>query len=278
MTSQTINPTRRTYDSLQAAYDHFNRELFGGQLPACLITVQRHKGAYGYFSGGRFASTADPLDIADEIALNPMHFASRTPEQTLSTLAHEMVHLWQHHYGKPPRKSYHDKQWALMMREIGLIPTATGEPGGKETGQKVTHLIEEGGRFAVACAAFLAAHPAALYHDRAAEDEASRKTRQKKAASKTKFTCPDCGVNAWGKPDLHLICGDCEVDLQADAPGDDDRATDAPRSGLSGEFGKTYSNVASDDGARGQGREVTTPGASACADTPQAFLLCPALG
>ena len=46
----------RTYASLDAAYDHFNRELFGGQLPPCLITMQRHKGAYGYFSGERFAS------------------------------------------------------------------------------------------------------------------------------------------------------------------------------------------------------------------------------
>ena len=100
----TSRPTNRTYDSLEAAYDHFNRELFDGQLPPCLITVQRHKGAYGYFSGARFASTTDATDIADEIALNPMHFAERTPEQTLSTLAHEMVHLWQHHLGKAPRK------------------------------------------------------------------------------------------------------------------------------------------------------------------------------
>ena len=37
------HPTHRTYTSLDAAYDHFNRELFGGQLPACLITMQRHK-------------------------------------------------------------------------------------------------------------------------------------------------------------------------------------------------------------------------------------------
>lgn len=29
-----------------------------------------------------------------------------------------------------------------------------------------------------------------------------------KKASKTKFTCPDCGQNAWAKPDAALICGD----------------------------------------------------------------------
>jgi hypothetical protein len=38
-------PTHRTYTSLDAAYDHFNRALFAGQLPPCLITMQRHHGS-----------------------------------------------------------------------------------------------------------------------------------------------------------------------------------------------------------------------------------------
>jgi hypothetical protein len=214
---KTASPTRSTYDGLNAAYEFFNRELFGGQLPACLITMQRHKGAYGYFSGDRFASIGDPEDITDEIALNPNHFKSRPAMSTLSTLAHEQAHLWQHHFGSPSRNGYHNKQWAAKMREIGLIATDTGEAGGKETGQKVTHMIEPGGRFERACAAFLAKHPAILYHDRAGEGDA---TAKKKAASKTKFTCPDCEQNAWAKPDAHLVCGDCEKPMEAETADD----------------------------------------------------------
>ena len=77
-----------------------------------------------------------------------------------------------------------------------------------ETGQKVTHLIEEGGRFAQACATLLSLHPAILYHDRAGDDEEGRKARKKKAASKTKYTCEGCGTNAWAKPAVNLWCGD----------------------------------------------------------------------
>jgi ribosomal protein L37E len=33
--------------------------------------------------------------------------------------------------------------------------------------------------------------------------------RAKKAASKTKYTCRECGQNAWAKPDAKLICGGC---------------------------------------------------------------------
>jgi predicted SprT family Zn-dependent metalloprotease len=206
-----VSPTR-TYTSLDAAYDHFNRALFSGQLPPCLITMQRHKGAYGYFSGERFASLGNAQEVTDEIALNPATFACRTPTAILSTLAHEMAHLWQHHFGKPSRSGYHNREWAAKMREIGLIPTDTGQPGGKETGQSMTHTIAEGGHFAQACAAFLATGAAILYHDRAGDGE----TRKKKAASKTRYTCPACRTNAWAKPNTKLICGDCEEPMQAE--------------------------------------------------------------
>jgi len=207
------NPTTQTYTSLTTGYDFFNKELFHNGLPSCLITIQRHKGAYGYFSGDRFARTTNPKEVTDEIALNPTHFATRKPIDVLATLAHEMVHAWQHHIGKPPRKGYHDKAWATKMREIGLIPTDTGEVGGKETGQKMMHVINENGRFAQVATILLRDHPAILYHDRYNESD---KTRKKKAASKTKYTCPECGLNAWAKPEAPLVCGDCKAVMEAE--------------------------------------------------------------
>ncbi len=212
------NPTKRTYDSLTKAYDYFNTALFSGQLPSCLITMQRHKGAYGYFSGGRFADAGNPTEITDEIALNPAHFATRSPSAVLSTLAHEMAHLWQHHFGKSSRPGYHNREWAAKMRAIGLIPSDTGEPGGKETGQSVTHYIEEEGAFARACTKYLKTGAAVLYQDRAGEGEQA--TRKKKAASKTKYTCPGCGLNAWAKPAAALICGDCDQEMQPEPEED----------------------------------------------------------
>lgn len=212
ITSRTL-PTN-TYASLQEVYDVFNTELFDDTLPPCLITMQRHKGAFGYFSGNRFANVADVDDVTDEIALNPMYFATRTPEQILSTLVHEMVHLWQQHHGTPSRTSYHNKEWAAKMHEVGLTPTDTGAPGGKETGQKMTHIITADGRFAHACARVIAEHPALLYSDRASDDD-SQKAR-KKSASKSKYTCSGCGLNAWAKPEAALWCGTCQQPMTAE--------------------------------------------------------------
>ena len=92
-----------------------------------------------------------------------------------------------------------------MMRRVGLIPTDTGSHGGKETGQRVTHLIEENGAFDAACAALLEEGFVLTWQARTRDSRAARK----KAASKTKYSCESCGVNAWAKPATRLICGEC---------------------------------------------------------------------
>ena len=46
--------------------------------------------------------------------------------------------------------------------------------------------------------------------------------RKTKSASKTRYSCPTCGLNAWAKPDVSLICGDCDEALEADEGADDD--------------------------------------------------------
>ena len=202
------NPTKQSYDTLNKAYEFFNRELFAGQLPYCLITLQRHKGALGYFAAERFKGGEH---TTDEIALNPNHF-ERGAARVLGTLAHEMAHLWQKHFGKMPRKGYHDKQWAQKMEQIGLVPSDTAAPGGKKTGQKMSHYIAEGGPFAIACAAFLAQNEALLYQDQWAGVEKIAKARS--AASKTKYTCPSCDANCWAKPCSSFICGNCEETME----------------------------------------------------------------
>jgi SprT-like family len=205
------NPTLRTYNGINQAYDFFNERLFAGTLPPCLITMQRRNKTYGYFAGGRFG-TRDGREVADEIALNPSHFRARTTEQSLSTLVHEMAHLWQHHHGKPARIGYHSREWAAKMRSVGLIPSDTGAEGGKETGQHVSHYIEQDGRFAHACTELLSRGFTLPYVEIWNDPDA----RKKKAASKTRYTCPICDLNAWGKPAIHLVCGSCEERMEAE--------------------------------------------------------------
>ncbi|MGE0827646.1 MAG: SprT-like domain-containing protein [Candidatus Binatia bacterium] len=211
-------PTEEAYSELQRAYDVFNRELFGGQLPPCLITLQRKNRTYGYFCGDRWAHHAGT--IRDEIALNPVHFRTRGVEAVLSTLVHEMVHLWQFHCGMPSRNGYHNREWAEKMGRVGLIPSDTGEPGGNRTGQRVSHYIQEDGPFAKACQSLLATGFVVSWHDRAQDDAEGRARARQKANTRTKYTCPGCGLNAWARAQAVFRCGVCDEALLAQDAGE----------------------------------------------------------
>lgn len=218
-TTSNATPTAATYGDLNRAYAFFNDRLFGNRLPDCLITLQRHKGARGYFSPERFQSKGG--EVVDEIALNPEHFG-RTAREILSTLVHEMTHLEQQHFGKPSRGGYHNKQWATFMKAVGLHPSDTAAPGGKETGQFISHYIIEGGAYDVAFAEFEKGGFTDLFMDHTPEGEAAKKRRAKKNASKTPFECETCGLKAWAKPGASLWCGECQQPMICTAENEGD--------------------------------------------------------
>lgn len=203
-----MNPTNDTYGPLIAAYDFFNTELFSGKLPSCLITMQRKGKARGYFSAERFETRKKEKFFVHEIALNPSLFKERSDADILSTLLHEMIHLWQEENGTAPKRAYHDKEWGKKMKELGLMPSNTGEPGGRETGHSVSHYVQPGGKFDVLIKRFLKAGKSVLY-----EDRPEIKITRTKSKNKVKYSCPKCGINAWGKPGVNLMCGNDKLKL-----------------------------------------------------------------
>ena len=144
-----MSPTLELYESLERAFAHFNATLFNGELPPCLITLRSSNRIYGYHHSARFINLQG--QTVDELGLHPGHFTLRSVESVLSTLVHEMVHHWQHHFGTPSRTNPHNTEWVQKMRSIGLVPSNTGLPGGKSTGQRVSHYIEPEGAFVKAC-------------------------------------------------------------------------------------------------------------------------------
>jgi hypothetical protein len=104
--------------------------------------------------------------ITDEIALNPSYFAVVPLVETLQTLAHEMCHLWQHHFGQPGRGRYHNSEWAAKMESVGLMPSSTSKPGGQRTGDHVGDYAIEGGSFLAACASLLTEQFTLSWYDR----------------------------------------------------------------------------------------------------------------
>jgi hypothetical protein len=129
-------------------------------------------------------------EVTHEISLNP-DVLGRPPEETMGTLVHEMVHQWQADHGTPPRRCYHDREWADKMIEVGLIPSDTGEPGGKQTGQRMSHYIDPDGKFIKALGAMPTEYLLPwLSH-------ADERPRKPPTAKKVKLRCPCCDTPIW---------------------------------------------------------------------------------
>lgn len=198
----------KLYESFRTAYDFFNQRLWAGQLPPVIPTLNRKSpNNFGYFAPKRFSKKRGAGEM-DELCINPDQLLGRDDVDVLSTLVHEMCHVWQEHFGEPTRNGYHNREWGREMKRVGLFPSNTGAPGGRETGQQMTHYIIEGGQFDVLVKELIAS-------GFVIEWGSMRELRVKEQKnSKVKYTCPDCGQNAWAKSSAALVCGLCMKEME----------------------------------------------------------------
>lgn len=202
----------------------------------------------GYFSPNRWSSTNGKK--CHELAINPLYVGRATLIELMQTIVHEMCHCWQECYGKPSRKGYHNKEWANKMLLIGLVPSTTGRVGGAIIGQSMSDYPAPQGKFIQSCKSLLKEREFALpWVDRFAQinknsslentsytlTQISEYVEHKIAAQltapienlfdtksfianentlknvKTKYKCPYCNSRVWGKPNLSIICGNCNT-------------------------------------------------------------------
>lgn len=208
--------SRAQWGALEAAYQHFNAALFGGELLPVVLNFSRHANSLGFFAPNRWYDSND-AKVTHEISLNPSFLLTRDLRSVMSTLVHEMVHCWQEEHGAhKSKRAYHNREWAAKMESIGLQPTSTGLPGGKRTGAKMTHMVVDGGAYDQAFAA-MPDECRLPWLCREPKEEAKERPR-----SKVKFTCPGCEARAWAKPSASLKCGECDQAMAPEEDGEDD--------------------------------------------------------
>jgi hypothetical protein len=131
-----------------------------------------------------------------------------------------MCHLWQSHFGTPGRARFHNQEWGSKMEAIGLMPSNTGRPGGKRTGDQMMDYPIPGGLFETVAGQLITEAFQISWMDRlhAIREEpggghapgANGGTGPKPDKSnRVKYRCPTCEVQVWGKPNLLIRCGSC---------------------------------------------------------------------
>ncbi|CVK21652.1 SprT-like domain-containing protein [Sporomusa sphaeroides] len=216
-TIQKKEPTHEQYTKYQELYNYFNQQLFNSKLPCIILNFSRKANVAGFFAPNRWISLQGK-NKTHEISINPTYIASVEFIEVCQTLVHEQAHLWQMVFGKPSRSGYHNKEWANKMENIGLMPSSTGQEGGKKVGQKMSDYVIKGGKFEKAFVDL----PKDLtlpwisneFDSVVSNDEDGSDPKPPKIKSKIKYSCPGCTLNVWGKPNIKVYCKSCESYLE----------------------------------------------------------------
>jgi len=131
-THQEAHPTLGPlFKTLHAFADRTLEEFFWDtpDIPHPVIATEKDRGTrLGYYT------SMDGYTLIHRVNLN-VH-ALRNGAEAAETLAHELVHLWQDHVGRPCKRNYHAAEFHARMAEYGIETKGRrGEHHGYTTGR-----------------------------------------------------------------------------------------------------------------------------------------------
>lgn len=196
--------------SLQAAFNAINRDFYGGELEKVIITVKegRKAGVLGTFCTAKeWMQNGTPRH---EINIAANHIGERTVEETITTLMHEMVHLYNKQNGIQDVSrggSYHNKEFKKAAENHGLIISKADKIGWSvteataDTKQWIADNIHIKGF--------------GLYKKASFSGDGKSKCKSKQ--SMVKKVCPCCGNIARVTREYKLVCGECMKEMEIES-------------------------------------------------------------
>ena len=185
----------QTIAKLEALFTVCNTELFGGELPSPIITIQSTPKYYGHCSTKKIWKSEDESWYEINIGAE---FLNRPKEDLTATLIHEMVHLYcQENEIRETSQNgrYHNTRFKNEAEARGLIIGYNSTIGHSPTkpGPRIDELLKK----------------SKINLDIPFAREIGIKKTAVRRPQKV-YTCPVCGQTVKSTSHLNLICGDCE--------------------------------------------------------------------
>lgn len=205
----------RAVGQLEKIYNSINTDLFAGELPVPIITVQSKPGTYGHCSVAKVWQRKDSstyeLNIAAEVLNYPI-------EETLDTMIHEMVHLYCREEGiKEVSRGgkYHNGRFKAEAEKRGLECYKCGSYGWntRPSDKLVEYALEKGwseiqiGRNHLP--PVIRTGGTGTGQNGAGSLTSGTEGGGKRPSSTRKLVCPKCGQSVRATKTVNIICGDC---------------------------------------------------------------------
>lgn len=179
------------------------------------------------------------------MGINP-YYLNRSVPEILSTICHELCHIYEHAYIHIPRGGYHDKNWDALMRDCGLEPiymnssrTAVSHKiivdgvfetfaknFEKENGEDFFNIVEYSAKLEDDVRKALGIEDGEDGEDGTPRPDNADKKIKKYNRNKIKYTCPTCGLKMWGKSGLKIMCCECSEVLEEEKKEDENKEED----------------------------------------------------
>lgn len=190
--------------ALQAAFNAINRDFYNSELEKVIITTKegRKKSAYGWIEVNK--NWQQNGKERHEINISVDFLGERTVVETITTLMHEMAHLYNIQHGiKDTTRSglYHNKEFKKAAEAHGLMVFQMNQTGWSRTepsGNTIFWIKEN-----IPIKGF-------GVFKRTAEREGKNTTKQ----SYRKYVCPSCGLIVRATKECNIGCMDCGEQMQ----------------------------------------------------------------
>ena len=187
--------------ALQAAFNAINRDFYNNELEKVIITVKegKKKSAFGWIEVQK--NWRQNGKDRHEINISADYLGERSVEDTIVTLMHEMVHLYNIQHGiKDTTRSgiYHNKEFAKTATAHGLICKQINQIGWSDTTADPTTQQWIKKNINIKSFGVFKQSP-----------RGARSGGGKAKTSSRKYICPYCGLIARATKECKLICGEC---------------------------------------------------------------------
>lgn len=188
--------------ALQAAFNAINRDFYNSELEKVIITTKegRKKNAYGWIEVNK--NWQQNGTARHEINISVDFLGERTVIETITTLMHEMAHLYniQHEIKDTTRSGlYHNKEFKKTAEAHGLMVSRMEKTGWSYTRPKESTILWIEKNITIKSFGIF---------KRTAEDKGNRKTTAKQ--SYKKYICPACGLIVRATKECNIACMDCD--------------------------------------------------------------------